>query len=142
VKLAILHALSPGRHLGIAWWLFPDEHHNADGGFLSYLDQPNKWQKYDQPLFDKLCAIRSAWRDRKEHRDIRLLEHLLEQSLPDTRFASELIPSGIQPSSHLPAERQRWFQRVMEHLEGANLVFVDPDNVSVVRVFETEGGGI
>jgi len=119
VKLAILRALSPGRHLGIAWWLFPDESHKADGRHLSYLDRPSEWQKYDAALFDALCAIRKGC-----NRHIRFLEQLL----PNTRFASELIPSGIQPISHRPAERQRWFLRIMEHLEGANLVFVDPDN--------------
>ena len=25
LKLGILRALSPGYHLGVAWWLFPDE---------------------------------------------------------------------------------------------------------------------
>ena len=119
VKLAILRALSPGRHLGIAWWLFPDERHKADGRHLSYLDRSSQWRKYDPPLFDALDVIR-----KRGDRDIRFLEQLL----PDARFASELIPSDIQPSSRRPVERQRWFQRVMERLEGANLVFVDPDN--------------
>ena len=32
VKLAILRRLACGRRLGVAWWLFPDEHHNANGG--------------------------------------------------------------------------------------------------------------
>jgi hypothetical protein len=31
VKLAILRALAPGWHLGVAWWLYPDESHNGDG---------------------------------------------------------------------------------------------------------------
>lgn len=31
VKLAILRALLPGRRLGVAWWLYPDERHNRDG---------------------------------------------------------------------------------------------------------------
>jgi len=118
-KLAILRTLSPGRHLGIAWWLFPDERHKADGRHLTYLDRPSEWRKYDPALFDALCAIRDGG-----VRDIRFLEQLLT----DTDFASELIPSDIQPSSRRPVERQRWFQRVMERLEGANLVFVDPDN--------------
>ena len=119
VKLAILRALSPGRHLGIAWWLFPDERHKADGRHLTYLDRPGEWRKYDPALFEGLWAIRK--------RGVRHIRYL-EQLFPDACFASELIPSNIQPSSHRPVERHRWFRRVIERLEGANLVFVDPDN--------------
>lgn len=31
VKFAILRGLAVGRSLGVVWWLFPDEYHNADG---------------------------------------------------------------------------------------------------------------
>jgi hypothetical protein len=40
LKLGILRALSPGYHLGVAWWLFPDEGHNGDGRHISYLSRP------------------------------------------------------------------------------------------------------
>jgi hypothetical protein len=120
VKLAILRALSPGRYLGIAWWLFPDESHNGDGRHLCYLDQPQKWREFDPSLFDSLYAIR-----KKGKRDIAYLEQLLPGG---TLFASEAIPSDTQPYSCRPEKRQQWFQHVMEQLGGANLVFLDPDN--------------
>ena len=41
VKLAILRELAHGRSLGVVWWLFPDEHHNADGGHREYLERQN-----------------------------------------------------------------------------------------------------
>ena len=37
LKLGILRALSPGYHLGVAWWLFPDEAHNRDGRHIGYM---------------------------------------------------------------------------------------------------------
>ena len=37
VKLALLRALAPGRKLGVAWYLYPDEDHNADGRHVSYI---------------------------------------------------------------------------------------------------------
>ena len=40
VKLAILRALMPGERLGVAWWRFPDEVHNADGRHVGYLRKP------------------------------------------------------------------------------------------------------
>lgn len=36
VKLGILRALMPGERLGVAWWLYPDEAHNADGRHIGY----------------------------------------------------------------------------------------------------------
>jgi hypothetical protein len=119
MKLAVLRALSPGRSLGVAWWLFPDESHNKDGRHLSYLDQPKAWRAYDQPLFDALAAIRAGGQ-----RDVSRLEALL----PDALFARELIPSDIRPFSYRPEARYRWFRRTREQLQHADLLFVDPDN--------------
>jgi len=36
VKLAILRGLMPCEHLGVAWLLFADEAHNADGRRVGY----------------------------------------------------------------------------------------------------------
>ena len=47
VKLAILRKLALGRSLGVVWWLFPDEHHNADGGHREYLERQNVWKDFD-----------------------------------------------------------------------------------------------
>jgi hypothetical protein len=55
--LAILRALAPGRSLGVAWWLFPDEHHNDDGGHREYLEREKGWRHFDPELFDALLKI-------------------------------------------------------------------------------------
>ncbi len=57
VKLAILRALMPGERLGGAWWLYPDEAHNADGRHIGYLHSPGRWRSYDPDLFDGLAAV-------------------------------------------------------------------------------------
>ena len=41
LKLGILRALSPKYRLGVAWWIYPDETHNADGQHIGYLDRPH-----------------------------------------------------------------------------------------------------
>ena len=41
LKLSILRRLSPGYRLGIAWWLHPNESHNADGRHTGYLHRPD-----------------------------------------------------------------------------------------------------
>ena len=61
LKLGILRALSPGYHLGVAWWLFPDEAHNRDGRHIGYLDRPDSWRHFDPD------AVRHA----QKHRLIR-----------------------------------------------------------------------
>src|SRR3954452_15801693 len=62
LKLGILRALSPGYHLGVAWWLFPDEAHNRDGRHIRYLSRPDRWRHFDPDLFDTLRGIVSSGR--------------------------------------------------------------------------------
>ena len=87
LKLGILRALSPGFHLGIAWWLFPDESHNRDGRHISYLSRPDQWRHFDPDLFDTLQEIVSSGR-----RHVHALE--AADILPGAMFASEFIPIG------------------------------------------------
>ena len=63
LKLGILRALSPGFHLGIVWWLLPDEGHNRDGRHISYLNRPDQWRHFDPDLFDTLRGIVSPGRE-------------------------------------------------------------------------------
>jgi len=97
VKLNILRALSPGRRLCIAWWLFPDEGHNRDGRHATYLDGPGRWRRYDAPLFDALKAIIDGG-----VRTVQALESLLP---PGTLFSREFIAFDAPPPRPRPAER-------------------------------------
>jgi hypothetical protein len=120
VKLAILRALSPGYHLGIAWWLFPDEAHIRDGRHIGYLQRADRWRRYDPDLFDSLGRIVvSGWRD------VSALE--APNILSGAIFANEMFPFGSVIGDRRQA-RQEWFARVKRSLANANLVFVDPDN--------------
>jgi hypothetical protein len=114
LKLGILRALSPGHLLGVAWWLFPGKGDNNDGKHIGYLSRPDLWRYFDPPLFDALGEIVASGR-----RDIRALEGA--NIVPSTIFASDLIPQRKQA-------REEWFASVQSTLEGADLVFVDPDN--------------
>lgn len=119
VKCAILRALSPGRKLGIAWWLNADEQENNNGRHLSYLERPQEWRNYDPPAFDVLRLVAEL-----SKRDI----HLLEQVFPGALFASEQIPSNTKPIADRPAKRRAWLQRIINQFRAADLVFIDPDN--------------
>jgi hypothetical protein len=104
VKLAILRALVPGRRLGVAWWLFPDESHNRDGRHVGYLERSNEWRRFDPTLFDGLKQII----ERGERR-VQALEALLPLG---TIYCSDVIPCEARPPTRRPLERRRWFDQV------------------------------
>ena len=120
LKLGILRALSPGYHLGVAWWLFPDETHNEDGRHISYLSRPDQWRHFDPDLFDALRRIVSSGQ-----RNVHALE--MAGVLPAATFASEFIPTGAPVALRVQA-RSDWLDSVKRNLDAADLLFIDPDN--------------
>ncbi len=120
VKLAILRALTPGHHLGVAWWLYPDENHNEDGRHIDYLQVAERWRPFDPFLFDVLKNIVSA-----TDRRVQALEESL--LLPGVVFFHEAIPTVGTPLQRRTS-RSAWFTRTLAALNRCNLVFVDPDN--------------
>ena len=63
VKLALLRALSPGRSLGVGWYLTPDEAHTSDGRHTGYLHKPDRWRALDPELV-WLAHAHQPWRPR------------------------------------------------------------------------------
>lgn len=63
VKLVIPRALSPGRTVGVAWWLLRMRATNKDGRDLAYLDRPREWRHYDPGVFDALVRIHAERTD-------------------------------------------------------------------------------
>ena len=120
LKLGILRALSPGYHLGVAWWLFPDEAHNRNGRHIGYLSHPDQWRHFDPELFDTLREIVSSGRT-----SVRELE--AADILPGATFASEFIPTGGAKTRGQQARRE-WPEAVRRKLERSDLLFLDPDN--------------
>lgn len=120
-RCGLLRVLSEGRRLGVAWYLYPNEGHNNDGGFVSYLDRPQIWRPLDAELFDGLNAL---------VRDNRRCVVALQESglLPGARFAGELLDANAVPVQQRAKWRAGWFERVLEQLEGCDIVYADPDN--------------
>ncbi len=113
LKLSLLKAISDGRHLGVAWWLHPDEDHVAAGGHTSYLSDPKKWRGFDPEVFDHLCAVLA------QQRHITGLESAT--FLSGCRFTSDLIPQPV-------ADRARWVEQAQSTLDDCDVIFFDPDN--------------
>src|SRR6185437_5581613 len=121
VKFAILRALAPGRRLGVVWWLFRDEHHNADGGHREYLEQEKKWKHFDPILFEALLKIKET-----NTLDVRAIENATV--LPEAVFAADPVPCEVLPFSLRPAKRSTWLSETKTRLKDCDLIFLDPDN--------------
>ncbi|MBN8499926.1 MAG: hypothetical protein J0M19_02100 [Sphingomonadales bacterium] len=128
VKLAILRRLGIGRELGVLWWLYPDEAHNADGKHISYLAKPESWRSRDPHLFDALKLIVE-----EKRRNVAALE--AAQLFPQAKFFSEIIPTlGSKGERH--AARAAWFARALDAVSACDLVFLDPDNGLETKNFD------
>jgi hypothetical protein len=121
VKLAILRRLGFGRRVGVAWWLFPDQHHNTDGSHREYLAQRNKWADFDPELFEALLKI-----DNDKKLNVLAIEEAAV--LPNAVFASDPVPCDARPYSLRITERSKWLDGIKTKLKGCDLVFLDPDN--------------
>lgn len=119
VKFALLRALSLGRRIGVAWYLYPDESHNDDGRHIGYLKQPAIWRHLDPELFDSLAKV-------QDQRAVAALESA--GLLPEAVYFAEQAPGRETAPQFRSNARQKWFERAVAALEECNLVFADPDN--------------
>lgn len=101
-----------GLRLGVCWMLTADDD-RADGGFISYLGDPNRWRFYDPELFDCLVTAVTTGRSLENVRERNLLlgAVLFEQTVPDDRDG-----------------RARMMSASSDLLRSCELVFFDPDN--------------
>lgn len=112
----LLRILADGGALrtAVCWMLTPDDG-RSDGGFTRYLSQPERFRRYDPPLFDLLAASLAPG----EERSVRALAR------------HGVIPGAVyfeQPLTDEPAEREAYFASFLRSAAGCDLVFFDPDN--------------
>ena len=120
-KFSLLNYLGVGRRLGVAWYLYPDEGHNADGKHIGYLQNRVKWRACDPVVFDGLKDLVESCR-----RNV----HAVASSkiLNAEIFADELLICEHQGHHERKAWRSQWFNRTLSKLSGCDMVFLDPDN--------------
>ena len=122
----------PDLSLGIAWYLCPDEAHNADGKYVSYLDQTRRnireYTSCDSLLYAELSFI--------VHSNSRSVSAIRESRIfnPDTTlyFEEPLDYSAVTAKpNQLYAERQayrrRWLSDAAGKLAPQQVIFLDPD---------------
>ena len=127
-KYGLLRALSKGKRLGIAWYLYPDEKHNKDGRHVEYLEKPDVWRSLDRDVFEVLGRIVDEDKRCIARRSVAVVE--ASGLLPEAKFANERLDTDIPPSAWARRKEWRfgWFERVRKTLSGCQIVFADPDN--------------
>ena len=119
-KYGLLRALTDTTQLGVAWYLYPDEHHNSDGKHIDYLKSPGRWRHLDPELFDALGEIVAS-----RHRSLASVERA--DVLPEARFSRRLLKFDGAPIMRR-AQRAGWFEQTKADLAPAPVIFADPDN--------------
>lgn len=111
LKFAFLRALAgTDRTLGVAWYYAPGDDGRPDGRHFEWRDEP-AWQHLDAHLHAELCAL--------PERSIVALESAAIWPR-GALFHREPMPS--------PLSRNAWSARKRAALDGADIVFLDPDN--------------
>jgi hypothetical protein len=130
--------------LGVVWYLYPNESHNADGKHIGYLrDADPAFRDCDSRLYDKLRALLFD--------DLGLIE--VNRNLGAIESA-EILPQGTvfyslplayQGGLSFPSRlslRREWFANATAKTESVDLVFLDPDNgIECVSVTRTNNKG-
>lgn len=121
-----------GLRLGVNWYLVPNENHNDDGKFTTYLDntEPNNinlFETCDSILYSKLQEIVN-----ENKRNVFEIEqrHIFTDSI---QFYNETLSfQNVADRNH---SRQDWVEKGLLALHGCNVVFFDPDNGIEVKSY-------
>ncbi|MBE7440590.1 MAG: hypothetical protein HS115_19255 [Spirochaetales bacterium] len=118
-KLVLLRGISKtGLSLGLNWYLNPYEEENGDGKHT--LDNFPDCERYDPELFSRLLALTGSGK-----RTVAELESL--RLVPNCSYFSDNLPLPADIQAR-PAARTQWFENSLKSLNGAEVVFFDPDN--------------
>jgi len=128
-KFSLLKGLfsEPTYHLGLIWYLYPDENHNTDGRHINYVNDP-KYKTCDPDLISKLTAVTTGERS---------ISHLEKLSIlpANTIYYSAPIDFHLQFKGQSKANkfarhaaRLKWLDDACEAVKDCNVICLDPDN--------------
>jgi hypothetical protein len=118
-KYGLIRLLTNGEKIktAICWMLTPDDH-GPDGRKLDYLQNSDRWRKYDPELYDKLKEIVVTKRGRNVGE--------AKAFLPSCIFYDKLLLDDANG-------RKEYFADFMQFAKDCDLIFFDPDNGIEVR---------
>jgi hypothetical protein len=105
--------------IGVNWYHVPG---GDTGTQVQYLQKPEEFQPCFPEIYEYLQTIVAG--NRRSIKEI-------EESLPNAQryvFFSDSLLSGEIPPKMRKSERERWFDRSVERLQGCDIIFLDPDN--------------
>ncbi len=112
--------------LGVIWYLVPDEHHNADGRHIGFLEPTEsnirRYGRCDRDLWARLGHLVGH-----NARCVRSVE-LAEILPPDTLYYGRMLCTPDAPPDVRQAVHHHWFGNAARAVRAAELVYVDPDN--------------
>lgn len=115
-KYGLLRGLIEGSQLrlGVVWMLTDDDT-GSDGEFRRYLEEPQRWQRFDPYLYERLGRLRNASNSRSIRRAVEW----------------DLLPSATYYDAVLADDREsrdEYFKGARAATSGCEIVFFDPDN--------------
>lgn len=122
-KIGMLRKIAEsGLSIGVNWYLTykPEEHNNADGKHISYLNN-NLYKGCDDDLLKSLNNIANGTRS------VAALENA--NLIPNAYYYSEVL----RPGSDKSFLRAEWFRNSIEKLMKSDIIFCDPDNGLIVK---------
>lgn len=99
---------------GVCWMLTLDDG-RTDGRFVQYLEDPEKWRKYDPDLFDTLK------RSLKTHPGRNVREAETANIIPSAEYFTDVLTDNRD-------ERRVYFDEMVDRFTDVDMIFFDPDN--------------
>ena len=115
VKYGLLRCFAKSDiRVGVCWMLTPADQ-KPDGRKIKYLSQPQEWGHHDPDLYGLLSNVVR----RANGRHLRHIE--AKGGIPKALFFSDIVPDN-------KIDRAVWYKQALAKLNGAKLLFFDPDN--------------
>jgi hypothetical protein len=131
-KYGLLRAIGRDFKLGVVWYLTPDESHNEDGKYTTFLNPTPKnldlYRACDPDLYDALGDLLDGGQ-----RSVAAVRQTGVLPNDTTFFEDRLTFAGmpnIGPAARDARLRLRlnWLGRALSQTESAEFIFLDPDN--------------
>lgn len=122
-----------GLTLGVNWYLTPDENHNSDGKYISYL-QNNNYSGYDNELYYILKDIIE-----NDRRNVFSVQKSVILPVSTVFYDSILDLKGELDPLKRRIHRQAWHNSALNKLTDCDIVFLDPDNGLQVKSVSLTG---
>lgn len=143
-KYGMLRCLCKGDiKLGVNWYLVPDESHNNDGKFISYLDDSKasnvkKFRLCDPELYKQMQSIIAD-----DKRSVQEIQYRGVLPYNTVYFDEVLSFEGISDLLERKAFYNEWHRKALDKLKDCDIVFFDPDNgLEVSSCSRTNSNGI